>query len=215
MTARDLDRDMAGCRGAHQRLLASLEQLTDLQARQPSLLPGWTVGHVVAHLARNADSHVRMFEGAERGESVWQYPDMESRDADIEAGSRLPATDLVRDLTESIDRLEAVWAATSDAAWAGEGRNVHGPVAITDLPFRRWREAEVHLADLGLGVTPADWSPEYVRLELVRMAMLWASRRPMGLTELPAEALALAPHHRLAWLLGRSEVPGLAPAGVF
>jgi hypothetical protein len=36
----------------------------------------------------------------------------------------------------------------------------------------------------------------------------------MGLTALPAPALALADHVRLAWLLGRTDVPGLDPAGI-
>ncbi|MDO9173431.1 MAG: hypothetical protein Q7V62_01425, partial [Actinomycetota bacterium] len=60
-----------------------------------------------------------------------------------------------------------------------------------------------------------DWPTEYVRLELSRMAMLWSSRKPMGLTTLPAIAVALPDHERLAWLLGRTEVAGLEPAGIF
>jgi uncharacterized damage-inducible protein DinB len=64
---RELDRDVAGCANSHQRLLESLDSLTDEQARQPSNLPEWSVGHVLTHIARNADSHVRMLQGAERG----------------------------------------------------------------------------------------------------------------------------------------------------
>jgi maleylpyruvate isomerase len=42
---------------ASQRALEStLETLTDQQAREPSRLPGWSRGHVVTHLARNADA---------------------------------------------------------------------------------------------------------------------------------------------------------------
>ena len=59
-----------------------------------------------------------------------------------------------------------------------------------------------------------EWSPEYVRRELVRMEMLWSSRRPMGLTALPPAAHALTPYRRLEWLLGRIEVPGLPAAGI-
>ena len=37
------------------RLLASAAALSDEQLRGPSLLPGWSRGHVLSHIARNAD----------------------------------------------------------------------------------------------------------------------------------------------------------------
>ncbi|MGZ4763290.1 MAG: hypothetical protein ACXV7I_12705, partial [Ilumatobacteraceae bacterium] len=76
-------------------------------------------------------------------------------------------------------------------------------------------EVAVHHADLGLGFTWADWDEEYVRLELVRLSMLWASRKPMGMTDLPPQARLASPYQRVAWLLGRTEIDGLAPAGIF
>ena len=215
MDVRELDRAITGCAGAHQRLLVALSELTDDEARRPSLLPEWTVGHVLTHLARNADGFVRMLEGANRGEVVAMYEGgMESRAADIEAGAGRPAAELVADVRATIYRLEQQWSASSADAWEGEGLAASGRVAIAEVPFRRWREVEVHHADLGLGSGPADWSSEYVRVELHRMTMLWASRRPMGMTQLPPEALALAPHDRLAWLLGRVHIDGLPDAGI-
>jgi len=50
----------------------------------------------------------------------------------------------------------------------------------------------------------------YVRLELDQQIMLWRSRKPMGMTELPDIAKKLSPSQRLAWLMGRVEVEGLA-----
>lgn len=38
--------------------------LCDAAVRAPSRSPGWTVGHVLTHVARNADSHVRRTEAA-------------------------------------------------------------------------------------------------------------------------------------------------------
>jgi hypothetical protein len=75
-------------------------------------------------------------------------------------------------------------------------------------------EVEVHHSDLGrpsFGVH--DWSGAFVRRELARQEMSWAARRPMGMTALPAAALALSPPQRLAWFLGRLTVDGLEPAG--
>ena len=40
---------------ATSRLTAAAAGLTDAQAREPSRLPGWSRGHVLTHLARNAD----------------------------------------------------------------------------------------------------------------------------------------------------------------
>ena len=65
---------IAACRASHQRLLGTLEALDDATARHPSRLPDWTVGHVLTHLARNADSHVHILGAAMRGDAVEQYP---------------------------------------------------------------------------------------------------------------------------------------------
>jgi DNA-binding CsgD family transcriptional regulator len=37
-------------------LVAAAGRMTDAEAREPSLLPGWTRGHVLTHVARNADA---------------------------------------------------------------------------------------------------------------------------------------------------------------
>ncbi|MGD9995293.1 MAG: maleylpyruvate isomerase N-terminal domain-containing protein [Ilumatobacteraceae bacterium] len=213
--ARELDRDVTGCAAAHQVLLAALDDLSDADARRPSLLPGWSVGHVVTHLARNADSFVVVFAGAERGEVVPQYPSAEARNSDIEAGASRPAHELVDDLRRAIWRLESAWASASLVAWEGFGQGFAGRIATRDVPFRRWGETVVHHADLGLEYTPADWPADWVRLELRRLTMLWTSRRSMGMTDLPPEATRLDDRTRLLWLLGRAEVPGLAPAGLY
>lgn len=213
---RDLDRDVEGCAAAHQRLLADLHELTDDQARQPSLLPGWSVGHVLTHIARNGDAFTRLLEHADRGESVEMYEGGgPARAAAIDGGADRSARELVADVRRSIYALEGQWAQTTEAGWRGTGHGMAGEIPMSDVPFRRWREVEVHHVDLGLGTSFADWSPLYVRLELERMTMAYAARRPMGLTELPPAVLALTPTERLAWLLGRREIEGLEPAGIF
>jgi len=212
---RRLDRDVAGAAAAHQRLLTHLDEREAVASNRPSKLPGWTVGHVLTHLARNADSHVRMLEGAERGEVVDQYVGgAEGRERDIEQGSTRPWGELVDDVRRSIWALEQKWAAHGD--WAGEARRVSGTlIPVSDLPFARWRETEVHHVDVGLEYKSFDWPGEYVREDLRRMEILWNARRPMGMTGLPPAALQAPPHERLAWLLGRVELDDLAPAGIF
>ena len=209
--AKLLNDHVVGCASAHQRLLASLENLTDEQCRQDSLLPNWSRGHVLTHLARNADSHVNLLQSAVRGEVGKQYPSVEKRNADIESGSSRNASELVVDLRVSIYGLEAAWASANEKVWSGQGRNLSGNVIeISSLVFLRWREVEIHHADLNLGFGYDDLPPLYVRLELDQQIMLWRSRKPMGMTELPDIAKKLSPSQRLAWLMGRVEVDGLA-----
>lgn len=206
-----LNEHVAGCASAHQRLLVSLENLTDEQCRQDSLLPNWSRGHVLTHLARNADSHVNLLQSAVRGEVGKQYPSIEKRNADIESGSSRNASELVVDLRVSIYGLEAAWASANEKVWSGQGRNLGGNIIeISSLVFLRWREVEIHHADLGFGFGYDDLTDLYVRLELDQQIMLWRSRKPMGMTELPDIAKKLSPSQRLAWLMGRVVVDGLA-----
>ena len=209
-------RDVDGATAAHRRLLDAVSGLGDDDLRRPSTLPDWTVGHVLAHLARNADSHVRLLDAGTRGEVAEQYEGgAAGRAAEIERDAALAAETLLADLCTATDALERRWATMPMEAWAGSGNSVAGTVVLADLPFRRWRETELHHTDLGLGHTADHWAALYVRLELVRMERQWAARRPMGLTLLPPEALAAPPAQRLAWLVGRGEIDGLAPAGIF
>jgi len=211
----DRDRELRGAVEAHRTLEHSLVGLTDAQARQPSLLPDWTVGHVLTHIARNADGVRAMVEGAQRGEVAEMYPGgFERRNADIARGAGRTAEALIDDVRMSAARLELAFEANDDAAWDGEGITVFGPARIDALPLRRWREVEVHHADLGLAYSWRNWPAEYVRLELAQLTMLWNSRRSMGMTGLPDAALAVDEHHRVAWLLGRATIDGLEPAGL-
>ncbi len=159
--------DIAGCTRSHVRLLDELARLDDETAQQPSLLPGWSVAMLVTHLARNADSHTGMVEGAAVGEARTPYPSPERREADIEAGRGRAAAEVVADLRSSIARLEATWAATPDEVWElAATRTDGGPYPIVELPFQRWREVEVHLVDLGVGFTHHEWDEAYVEAEL-------------------------------------------------
>jgi maleylpyruvate isomerase len=215
MDDRTLDDEIAGCAAAHQRLLADadgwLADPAPPDVAAPSLLPGWTIGHVLSHLARNADSHRIVLEAACRGESANRYPGgRDQRNGDIDAGAPRPLAEQVADVRRTIWSLEQAWAVMTPEAWSVVGYSMDSTEVMSELPFRRWREVEVHHADLGLpGFTMEDWSPEYVRRELRLGEMAWDARQPMGLTGLPPAAKALPPVQRLAWLAGRLDVPGL------
>jgi maleylpyruvate isomerase len=189
-----------GARAAHRRLVDGVTGIDDDVVARPSLLPDWTVGHVLTHLARNADSHVRILEAAEQGKVVDQYPGgAEKRRADIEAGAGRSAADILDDLRVSCARLERTWDVMAPEDWSGHGRMTEGEVPVSDLPFRRWREVEVHHADLGLGFTWRDWSADYVAAELPRV-----------LATVPERVPAATARQLAAWLLGRASQPDLA-----
>ena len=70
---------------ATSRLLASVRDIQDVGA--PSRLPGWTQGHVLTHIARNADGAVNLLTWARTGVVTPQYASWAAREADIEAGA--------------------------------------------------------------------------------------------------------------------------------
>src|SRR5690348_2306242 len=123
---------LEGCIAAHRRLEAVVAPLNDELARRPSLLAGWTVGHLLTHLARNADSHTGMVVAAQRGEVGPQYPGGPSqRAADIAAGQGRSAAELASDVGAANERLEQAWAASGEEVWTrGVGRPKSGPKTI-------------------------------------------------------------------------------------
>lgn len=200
----DLNHVIAGVRASHARLSATLASITDQQARDASRLPDWTVGHVLTHIARNADSHTRMLRAALAGEAVTQYEGgVEARAAAIEAGANRPAEELVADVRASNESLEQTYAAMTPAGWAGHGLNPDGsewPCML--MPFHRWREVEVHHVDLGLDYTPSDWPLDYIAREL-----------PVSLETLPRRLDAPSQRAVVAWLIGRAPQPGRLELG--
>ena len=59
-------------------------------ARAASLCEGWTRGHVLTHVARNADGLAALVRSAVDGTGETMYASPEQRDADIEAGADRP-----------------------------------------------------------------------------------------------------------------------------
>lgn len=217
MPAAPVTAHLEGMREAHRALESTINGLDGSDLPLASALAGWSRAHVLAHLAANADSFVRIVAAAGRGETVVQYEGgAEGRAAGIESGVRLPASALLDWVRTSAADLESALDAASDVAWRGQGASVAGArIPVADVPFRRWREVVVHHADLGLDYGWADWPARFVREELQVQEMRVLSRSSMGLTRLPAAVVALPPHERLAWMLGRLAVDGVAPPEPF
>lgn len=162
------------------RLLTALDTLTDADVARPSLCPEWTVGHVLTHLARSGDGIRRGLEGARRGEVVLMYDSIESRAADIEAGSRRPIAELIADVAESSRAVAQTWADMDDAAWEGTFLHRLGPRPVRVTPDMRWREVEIHRVDLAGDYGPADWSKPFIAHVLDESVHNVSDRLPAG-----------------------------------
>lgn len=147
------------------RYLRDLDQLTATDLAEPTVLPGWTRAHVIAHIARHALGTARALSGLAHGHPVPVYDSEEQRDADIATTALVPV-DRLREISfDACGRFKAACAAIheSDATWDSlVERTPRGLVATAEeLVDGRWREVEVHHVDLGVGYTPRNWSPTF------------------------------------------------------
>jgi maleylpyruvate isomerase len=217
---------------ATQRLLASAAAITDEQARGTSLLPGWSRGHVLTHLARNADSLRNLLIWAHTGVETPQYPSLEARDLGIADGSGRPAAELIDDVEVSAAALAAEAAILADADWAAEVHGMGGrPHPAWYTLWRRLSEVEFHHVDLDAGYEPDQWPEEFAVQSLERVSADFSKpdcpaatlvsldsgrTHRIGPTEAePAAQISGPTRVLLAWLTGRGAGAGLTvdPAG--
>ena len=86
------------------RLLDTARALPDATA--PSLCEGWTRGHVLSHVARNAEAIGRLADWAVSGTRQEMYPGgAKARNAEIEAGAGRSLDDLVTDVSDTATAL--------------------------------------------------------------------------------------------------------------
>ena len=162
---------------ATDRLLATAGTLSDAQMREPSLLPGWTRGHVLTHIARNADGLGNLLRWARTGTEIPMYASAEARNADVEAGAGRSAADLAADVRESAAVFAAGVPALSGDAWTVLVRALHGPpFPALGVLERRLSEVEIHHVDLSAGYAPGDWPEDFLIEALPRVALSFTGR---------------------------------------
>jgi maleylpyruvate isomerase len=165
--------DAAQCRvsdeldTATQRLIDEARIITGPDLRAPSLLPGWSRAHVLAHLARGADAMRNLLLGARAGQDRPAYASPEARDADIGTSAAAGASELVEDLAGSAMALRTVARQLPDDAWRYQVRVLDGPhFPASQLLTRRLAEVELHHCDLGVGYGHDQWSAAFAAMEL-------------------------------------------------
>lgn len=166
---------------AFETLMAALRRIdpSDEIVGRPSGLTGWSIGHVLTHLARNANSYERVVRATKKGRVADQYPGgATQRQEEIEHGSKRPLAEQLEDLIASEATLAAAFGELTAADWRSLTRrwgNQAWPVA--DIPFLRCRELSIHSIDLRFGnLGVDDWGDYYVKTDLHRQLAAVAGR---------------------------------------
>ena len=175
--------DTTGLDASAKALNRTADALTDEELDAPSLLPGWSRRHVLAHVAMNGFALAGVLDAIGRGRPVAMYESDAQRDAGIDELSRAAPSELRARLwaatTAFTDKVELM----DEERWDGEfNRLPGGPTwpAVTIVPTRR-REVEIHHADLGAAYTHQDWPDDFVRELLDAVCVDQAASGPFRL----------------------------------
>ncbi|MHB9862618.1 maleylpyruvate isomerase family mycothiol-dependent enzyme [Streptomyces sp. YIM S03343] len=217
----DHARDLVSVQDATDRLRTAAAKMDNASVAEPSLLPGWTRGHVLAHLSRNADALVNVFQGRP------MYDSAAARDADIERDAPRPLDVHLTDLRDSAARFQAAAAVPADWSRTVELRN-----GVTDsaarLPFRRWAEVELHHVDLGIGYELEDLPVEFTEREIGLLSERFTGHAAIPPTLItdgtrawrtgreanePEVTVTGGPANLLGWLSGRRDGSALTVSG--
>ncbi len=215
------------------RFIGAVDGLTDDELRTDSALPEWTRAHVAAHVARNAEAVSRLLSWARTGEENPMYPQVESRNRDIETAAHQAPDALRADVRTTSARFDADVEALPEQAWTARVRTFHGrEVPASATLWMRAREVWLHLVDLDAGVSVESWPGDLVDTLLDEIVATMSAREdpPRWLLKATdrertwqigrntgqnaAQEISGKAADLLAWLTGRSAGGGLATEGV-
>ncbi len=224
----DLATTLRAVEAATERYLATVARLQDADFATPSVLPGWSVAHVISHVASNATGISASVISASHGEPVAVYATNAARDAEIDERAALPVSELRALNASSCDDLSAAIAACpADRLEVLLPRVVDGPAwSVLDWMGARWREVEIHHTDMGVGYTHQEWTDDFVDY-LFKVAAFdrepevsLTLRSPEGDARVGGGGAVIEGSRRdlLWWLIGRGDgvgvtgdLPALAP----
>src|SRR4029077_13350888 len=164
---------------ATQRLLDTARIITDPELRMPSLLPGWTRGHVLAHVARNADGMRNVLVGVRAGQNRPAYASAGEREAAIEQDAGRRATEHAADLADSAMALRTVARQLPDEGWQVPVRMLAegGVFPAAELLTPALGEGELQQCYVGAGYGPGDWPAAFADMALAEPMRSWRQDR--------------------------------------
>jgi maleylpyruvate isomerase len=167
-----------------------VSELSNEDVAADSLLPDWSRGHVLSHLANNARGLSNLIEWALTGVQKDMYASVEQRAIDIENDAKRSGKEIIADFLEQ----SKVFAANLD-------RLIAGPLLV-------------HLVDLGLGYKANDWTLAWSiktlksvsagkRKESVKFRLLIAGDHTWTMDQNGMTDIFGTPQSLAAWLMGR------------
>jgi len=231
--ATDWAADLALLDAQTELLLQSVENLTTEQVAEPSGLPGWSRGHVLAHIDGNALGLARLARWARDGVERPMYISREVRDADVALHAGRSLGEHLSAIAQSARGLRYDLGMLDSQQLSGEVMLGNGLlVSVSSLARHRLQEVCVHHHDLRVADYSWESWPATMASHMTRLvARDFQSRGefPVGAVTMvledaqpqktqPKETLVLTsatetlegePQALLAWLLGRSEGAGL------
>jgi maleylpyruvate isomerase len=168
MTAPAPDVLLAGLHKAADNVASDIAKLSDEDVQAPSALPGWTRGHVLAHVAGISNAMARQLEYAARDETIELYDGgMEGRNRAIEMAAGHDAAAHLADVTSALARVMKAFDALPGIKDSSANRTGwYAPIAyrggvVMDGGLALWRELVIHNSDLATGRGPETWSRQF------------------------------------------------------
>jgi len=155
----------------------ALSKLSDDEFDGPSLLPGWSRRHLVAHVGYNARAVARLVTWAATGVETPMYSSPQARQEEIDLGAT-QRPDALRSLCEhaAID-LDVRWRDLPDERWSEEVITAQGrTVPVSETLWMRTREVWLHAVDLGVGERIAEIPESVLERLLGDIVGLWEKR---------------------------------------
>ena len=140
-----------------------ISTLSEVAAREPSGLPGWTRKALIAHICGNADALGNLVRWAATGVETPMYASREQRQKDIDAGDTMTTRELLSWFGRSVGELAHAMDRLTSQQWESPVVTAQGrTVPATTIPWLRAREVMVHAVDLGTGATFADLPTDFL-----------------------------------------------------
>lgn len=141
-------------------LSAGLDRIPDGGETAPSTLPGWSRGHLLAHLTGICDALARQVEYGRRGETVELYDGgVEGRNRAIDLAAGHSLEEHRADVEVALQRALAAFDSLGADEW--QTRIAFRDGVIFDAGLALWRELVIHTADLDSGTGPEIWNREF------------------------------------------------------
>lgn len=139
---------------------ATIETLTTEEMAAASLCEGWSRAQVIAHLASNGRSLVKLIDWATSGEPQELYASREARDAEIDELAALPREELVKKFQDAAAYF-AEQCERLSGELAVEEVDLHGKIIpATSIVALRISEVVIHHHDLDTAWTIEEADPD-------------------------------------------------------